>query len=403
MLPFMVPAQDITGVWKGTISTTEKELPYELVISESDGKLTGYSYTRFNVNGKEMEAVKSIKIKNNNGQVIVYDDDVIYDNFSQSAARSIKQVGTLSITTNGTSMKLDGGFKTRRTREFRILEGKINLVKFDTTSQTSIRPLLDSLKLSSQLSFLQPKGTLPALAIVAPKPAAETIVSNPQIAANTAEMVNVPQVSTSPRKIVADVANDPKPPVVAATHPIAKTPSAVAPPKDVPKTTTTRRVAPPASKPVAVVPPPSKPVVIAAPSPAKPPVIMAKTNQAGTDFTANLAKRSIETIQTLEFKTDSLTLTLYDNGEVDGDTVSIILNGKMLMEKQGLSTKAIAKTIYITPDMGDSLQLVMYAENLGSLPPNTGLLIVKDGNERHEIRFTGDLSKNAGITLRRKK
>lgn len=116
-----------------------------------------------------------------------------------------------------------------------------------------------------------------------------------------------------------------------------------------------------------------------------------------------LAKRKIETIRTVDFKSDSLTLTLYDNGVVDGDTVSVLLNGKIIMPKEGLSTKAITKTIYITPDLGDSLQLIMYAENLGSIPPNTGLLIIKDGEESYQIRFAGDLQKNSAIVLRRNK
>lgn len=116
-----------------------------------------------------------------------------------------------------------------------------------------------------------------------------------------------------------------------------------------------------------------------------------------------LAKRKTETIRTVNFKSDSLTLTLYDNGIVDGVIVSVILNGKNIMPKQGLSTKAITKTIYITPDLGDSLQLIMYAENLGSIPPNTGLLIIHDGDDMYQIRFAGDLQKKSAIILRRKK
>ncbi len=115
-----------------------------------------------------------------------------------------------------------------------------------------------------------------------------------------------------------------------------------------------------------------------------------------------LAKRKIETIRTVNFKSDSLVLTLYDNGVVDGDTVSVLLNGKNIMPHQGLSTVAINKTIYITSDLGDSLQLIMYAENLGSIPPNTGLLIIHDGEDIYQIRFAGDLQKNAAIILRRK-
>ena len=118
---------------------------------------------------------------------------------------------------------------------------------------------------------------------------------------------------------------------------------------------------------------------------------------------ADISSRKIQTVQSVEIENDSLSLTLYDNGEIDGDTVSILLNGKVIMPMQGLTAKGITKTIYLTPEMGDSISLIMYAENLGSIPPNTGLLIVYDGNVRHEIRFSGDLQKNSAIILKRKK
>jgi hypothetical protein len=42
----------------------------------------------------------------------------------------------------------------------------------------------------------------------------------------------------------------------------------------------------------------------------------------------------------------------------------------------------------------------MYAENLGSIPPNTGLLIVEDGPDRQEIRFEGDMKKSPTVFLK---
>ena len=73
------------------------------------------------------------------------------------------------------------------------------------------------------------------------------------------------------------------------------------------------------------------------------------------------------------------------------------------MPRVGLLTTAISKTVYLTPEMGDSISVVMYAENLGSIPPNTGLLVIHDGPKIYEIRFSGDLSKNSKIILVRKK
>jgi hypothetical protein len=117
---------------------------------------------------------------------------------------------------------------------------------------------------------------------------------------------------------------------------------------------------------------------------------------------ASVNERQTIVQQTVSFTSDSLLLTLYDNGEVDGDTVSVLLNGQLILEKQGLSTVAIKKTIYI-PANTDRMELVMYAESLGSIPPNTGLLVIRDGKQLYEVRFSGDLQKNASIVFNRKK
>ena len=115
-----------------------------------------------------------------------------------------------------------------------------------------------------------------------------------------------------------------------------------------------------------------------------------------------VAERKNETIQSLYFKNDSLVLALYDNGIVDGDTVSVFMNGENIISRQKLKEAATKKTIYISPNM-DSVQLVLFAENLGSIPPNTGLLTVRDGDDVYQVRFSADLQKNASIILRRKK
>ena len=118
---------------------------------------------------------------------------------------------------------------------------------------------------------------------------------------------------------------------------------------------------------------------------------------------AELAKRKLETIRTVEIAQDSLVFSLYDNGTIDGDTVSVLLNNQVIMPRVGLLSTAISKTVYLTPEMGDSISVVMYAENLGSIPPNTGLLVIREGPKIYEIRFSGDLNKNSKIILVRKK
>jgi hypothetical protein len=106
--------------------------------------------------------------------------------------------------------------------------------------------------------------------------------------------------------------------------------------------------------------------------------------------------------QTIYFQSDSLILALYDNGEVDGDTVSVIINDEVIIDKQRLKSSAFKQTFYVPKEESDSLLVVLYADNLGAYPPNTGLLIIKDGTEQHYVYFKADLDRNAAIVLRRK-
>ena len=114
-------------------------------------------------------------------------------------------------------------------------------------------------------------------------------------------------------------------------------------------------------------------------------------------------ERKIQTINEVFFNSDSLLLSFYDNGTVDGDTISMVLNGRIIAEKIKLTTNAFRITIPTRINQNDSLMLVMHAESLGLIPPNTGLLIIQDGTTRHEIRFEGDLQRSSAIVLRRKR
>jgi hypothetical protein len=129
--------------------------------------------------------------------------------------------------------------------------------------------------------------------------------------------------------------------------------------------------------------------------------VQVKEKETVIKSSTGVVKRETEVIRTVQYKSDSLLISLYDNGEIDGDTVSLVLNGNIILSRQGLTDKAIRKTIAAS-EIGDSSKLVLYAENLGRIPPNSGLLILQDGNERYQIRFSGDLQKNAAVILRRR-
>lgn len=384
---------DITGLWKGTMynDSTGKFLKYEIAISENKGKLYGYTHTYFIVDDKEFHGVKKAKVKRKDDKIIVEDDGLIANNYPIPPAKGIRQMDVLTLEIKDGLMILSGPFKTNRTKDYLPLTGFIKVERKTNFRQSALVPHLEELGLADNLSFVQQeKAQTLAVAIKNENKTAPPVVK-------TAEPEKLPIKTAEPAKpnptiAAANVKKSTTQPV-AVNKPAAQKPAPVVSINNeaVKKSTETMATSPaklPAEQPAVPV---VRPVQIAKSAP-----VVAATNAA-----ADIENRVIETIQSVNYQSDSLVLTLYDNGEVDGDTVSVLMNGELIMPMVGLSTNAVRKTIY-TKDLPDTVQIVMYAETLGKFPPNTGLLIVNDGKDRYEIRFSGDLKKNAAIEFRRR-
>jgi hypothetical protein len=104
----------------------------------------------------------------------------------------------------------------------------------------------------------------------------------------------------------------------------------------------------------------------------------------------------------IELESDSIRVDFYDNGEIDGDSISVFFNNTLLTSAQKLSTRSIHFDLLLDSTK-EINELSMFADNLGSIPPNTALMIVDDGVKKHEIRMTSTLNNNGTIRLRRKK
>ena len=104
----------------------------------------------------------------------------------------------------------------------------------------------------------------------------------------------------------------------------------------------------------------------------------------------------------IEVLADSIQVDFYDNGEVDGDSISVFFNEKLLAANLKLSTRSIHLNIKLDTAR-EFNELSMFANNLGSIPPNTALMMVYDGKKRYEVRLSSSLDKNATLRIRRKK
>ncbi len=111
-----------------------------------------------------------------------------------------------------------------------------------------------------------------------------------------------------------------------------------------------------------------------------------------------LEKRDKDVIRTIPVENDSISISLYDNGIIDGDSITLIFNNTIIVAHQLLSNKPL--TLYLKIDRGKSSnELMMYAENLGSIPPNTALMIINDGNHRHQVNVSSSKSSNGVISF----
>jgi hypothetical protein len=394
-------AQDITGLWKGTLynDTTKQTHRYELAISESKGKFSGYSHTWFIVDDKQYYGVKKVKIKKQAGKIIVEDVEVISNNFPVSPPKNVRQLNVLDLNRKDSLMLLTGPFSTNRTKEYLALTGSIDIERKNDFWQSALVPHLQELSLLQDLSFIKDDPLLASQKIATLQN--EDIALTPVVVTRKNIKTEKPVVSTSKKEVNKAVAVNKK--IIVPSETVNQETQVKServrndPLKDVARQTVKTQNPVPAKK-AEYIPKIIQPPVAVTTKPSIPPADPSKL--AGV--AQNLTARNTVLQQTIYFKSDSLQLSLFDNGEVDGDTVSVLMNGKIIFAKERLSTTAVRQTFAIDPS-ADSIQLVMYAENLGSIPPNTGLLVVRDGKDIYEIRFSGDLNRNAGIVFRRRK
>ena len=116
---------------------------------------------------------------------------------------------------------------------------------------------------------------------------------------------------------------------------------------------------------------------------------------------ASYEKRNNALMQTINAENATVIIELYDNGDIDGDSISLFYNGKLLLAHKKLTENPIVLELSVADE--EENELVMYADNLGTLPPNTGLMIVRDGHKRYEVRITSDLKKSGTIKFIHKK
>ncbi|WP_207512953.1 hypothetical protein [Longitalea luteola] len=115
-----------------------------------------------------------------------------------------------------------------------------------------------------------------------------------------------------------------------------------------------------------------------------------------------LKNRENTLVKKIETEAGEINISCYDNGEIDDDTVSIYHNNKLIKSKMRLSEKPISFAIAVNEAQSHH-ELIMVAENLGSIPPNTSVMVINTPGTRYEVFISSSRQKNAKVVFDLKK
>ena len=353
-----VNAQNFTGQWKGEFIDKSTSFTgwggdwceYVLELECSGTKISGYSYTYFSDGGKRYYTICKLSgtIDKASKSIEVKETERTKTNVPVTI-RNCFQIHRLTYLQQGDEQSLEGSWVPVPSQQ-----GDCG---FGTTILTRRTLKKNPDYLNNPVTKTKP--------VVKPK---TTVTASP-----TAK--NIPKKTTTPPVVKAQPKKLP-PPVVkndakkSTEKPVVKSVPEKKPETKAPEVVTNNLPTPPA---------------------------VAKTEPAENKPSDQLYKRrNSELIKTIEIDSTSFTVALYDNGEIDGDSISLIFNGKMILSHKRLSDKALTLKLQVDKDR-ELNELIMYAENLGTIPPNTALMVVNDGDNRYEVRIASDLQKSGVI------
>ncbi len=354
-------AQDMSGIWRGYFVTENYEhYKFELQIRQTGNSVSGVSYSylstifygkasltgTYNKAGKKIliQEIRTVEVRMSDGSAAC----IMKCNFEYSRS--------------GKEEFLEGTYTSKFEKDGLLTKkgencggGKVYLRRV-TNSDFYIEPFLRG-KVKSGPVYENKAPVKPA-----EKKTTPVLVNNPAVKKDTAKaklnpaVVKKPPVAKTPPVVTRPITKKDSPIVKPVTNSVVKADSSI------------RKL---------------KPAII---TPAPP----------------DLRNRINELVKTLTINSNQVTVRIYDNGEVDGDTISVYLDNKIVLSAKRLTASPLILRFDLNEEQ-DEHELTMVAENLGTIPPNTSLMIVEAGTQRFEVRITSTEQKNAVVKFRYQK
>jgi len=322
LLAGLIPtqAQQITGIWKGRVKSSNLELK----IIKSGDSLTGTSYYYSSKNNFRRYSIKGYFDPETND--VIWWDDVLLSGRNPDGTEAALSVADFNCPGED-KMLLDGSSSVRDNKD--ISKGPLHLQK---TGSSSFPDEWD------------------------------WVIDNYTAGANNPTIIDsIAQLATGP--------------VVYPDEKEMPTPS------------------------VAAIPGKEETAVVKLPVPMDKNIIAKKPGSSNQE---KFASRQNKLQMVIPVTAPVIELRFYDNAAIDGDSIAIFLNGHVLREHILLSGEP--QTIKINAaDLQDDNELVLVAENLGSIPPNTSYLVAIVGHKQFEARLFADEGSSALIRFIKEK
>jgi hypothetical protein len=108
------------------------------------------------------------------------------------------------------------------------------------------------------------------------------------------------------------------------------------------------------------------------------------------------SKRTTVTGKQFQTSSDSLTISVWDNNQIDGDSISLKLNDDWILTNQLLKRDKLVMKIPVT---GKQSELLLLAENLGATPPNTAAITLQDATTTKTFYLQSDFKKSEVLKI----
>lgn len=116
--------------------------------------------------------------------------------------------------------------------------------------------------------------------------------------------------------------------------------------------------------------------------------ITVNVRKPASAYMSDLNGRKVRKGRNIEIHSDEITIQIFDKNEVDGDSISLYYGDSLIVQHLAITHKKVSFTIKV--DKSKPKQIVLFAENQGSVPPNTACIIIKDGRNSTDVVLQSD-------------